>query len=160
MREVMNVKRVKLKVFLVSCKSEISMFLQFLPIVSSLVSSIAIVLRVGLVAFFQSKFSINIGRIVVSSGDIPSGESTFGRNNRIPVKYAGRSIGHFTVVCLVTWPWIGSEAGGDHVLIQTSLLFICDHSLLMLTSLHLHMKNNKVCIYVSKQGQPQPRFQS
>ena len=30
-------------------------------------------------------------------------------------------IGHFTVVCLVTWPWIGSEAGGDLVLIQTSL---------------------------------------
>ena len=34
-------------------------------------------------------------------------------------------IGHFTVVRLVTWPWIGSEAGGDLVLIQTSLLFIC-----------------------------------
>ena len=34
-------------------------------------------------------------------------------------------IGHFTVVCLVTWPWIGSEAGGDLVLIQVSLLFIC-----------------------------------
>ena len=34
-------------------------------------------------------------------------------------------IGHFTVVCLVTWPWIGSEAGGDLVLIQTSLVFIC-----------------------------------
>ena len=31
------------------------------------------------------------------------------------------TIGHFTVVCLVTWPWIGSEAGGDLVLIQTSL---------------------------------------
>ena len=27
-------------------------------------------------------------------------------------------------VCLVTWPWIGSEAGGDLVLIQTLLLFI------------------------------------
>ena len=35
------------------------------------------------------------------------------------------TIGHFTVVCLVTWQWIGSEAGGDLVLIQTSLLFIC-----------------------------------
>ena len=22
------------------------------------------------------------------------------------------SIAHFTVVCLVTWPWVGSEAGG------------------------------------------------
>ena len=34
-------------------------------------------------------------------------------------------IGHFTVVCLVTWPLSGSEAGGDLVLIQTLLLFIC-----------------------------------
>ena len=34
-------------------------------------------------------------------------------------------IGHFTVVCLVTWPLTGSEAGGDLVLIQTLLLFIC-----------------------------------
>ena len=28
---------------------------------------------------------------------------------------------HFTVVCLVTWPFNGSEAGVDLVLIQTSL---------------------------------------
>ena len=35
------------------------------------------------------------------------------------------TISHFTVVCLLTWPRIGSEAGGDLVLIQTSLLFIC-----------------------------------
>ena len=36
-----------------------------------------------------------------------------------------------------------SEAGGDLVLIQTSL----DHAhVLMLTSLHLHMKSSKVCI--------------
>ena len=33
-------------------------------------------------------------------------------------------IGHFTVVCLVTWPRMGSEAGGDLAVIQTSL-FIC-----------------------------------
>ena len=32
---------------------------------------------------------------------------------------------HFTVVSLVTWPWIISEAGVDLVLIETSLLFIC-----------------------------------
>ena len=25
------------------------------------------------------------------------------------------SIGHFTVVCLVTWSWIGTEAGGYFV---------------------------------------------
>ena len=34
-------------------------------------------------------------------------------------------MGHFTVVGLVTWPLSGSEAGGDLVLIQTLLLFIC-----------------------------------
>ena len=42
-----------------------------------------------------------------------------------PAPYIFLKIGHFTVVCLVTWPWIGSEAGVDLVLIQTSLLFIC-----------------------------------
>ena len=31
----------------------------------------------------------------------------------------------FTVVCLVTWPLIRSEAGGYFVLAQTSLLFKC-----------------------------------
>ena len=31
-------------------------------------------------------------------------------------------IGHFTVVCSVTWPLNGSEAGVDLALIQTSLL--------------------------------------
>ena len=36
---------------------------------------------------------------------------------------------HFTVVCLVIWPLSGSEAGGDLVLIQTLLLFICKHKL-------------------------------
>ena len=34
-------------------------------------------------------------------------------------------IGHFTVVCLVTWPVTASEAGGDLALIQTSPLFLC-----------------------------------
>ena len=33
--------------------------------------------------------------------------------------------GHFTVVGLMTLPSIGSEAGGDLVFIQTSLLFTC-----------------------------------
>ena len=31
------------------------------------------------------------------------------------------TIGHFTVVCLVNWALIGSKAGGDLVLIQTSV---------------------------------------
>ena len=35
------------------------------------------------------------------------------------------TIDNFTVVSLVTWPWIGSEAERDLVLIQTSLLFTC-----------------------------------
>ena len=39
--------------------------------------------------------------------------------------FSVESIDHFTVVCLVTWPWIVSEAGVDLVLIETSLLFIC-----------------------------------
>ena len=34
-------------------------------------------------------------------------------------------IGHFTVVCLVTWPLTISEAEGDFALIQSSLLFSC-----------------------------------
>ena len=32
-------------------------------------------------------------------------------------------IGHFRVVCLVTWPLNASEAGDDLVVIQTSLIF-------------------------------------
>ena len=36
-------------------------------------------------------------------------------------------IDHFTVVGLVTWPLNGSEAGGDLVLIQTSML-LCKSS--------------------------------
>ena len=34
-------------------------------------------------------------------------------------------IDHFTVVSLATWPLNGSEAAGDLVLIQTSLLLLC-----------------------------------
>ena len=36
-----------------------------------------------------------------------------------------QSIAHFTVSCLVTRPLNESEAGGDLVLIETSLLFSC-----------------------------------
>ena len=35
------------------------------------------------------------------------------------------TIDHFTVSCLVAWPLNESEAGGDLVLIETSLLFSC-----------------------------------
>ena len=34
-------------------------------------------------------------------------------------------IDHFTVSCLVAWPLNESEAGGELVLIETSLLFSC-----------------------------------
>ena len=55
-------------------------------------------------------------------------------------------IDHFTVVGLVTWPLNGSEAGGDLVLIQTSLLYCANQVVLMLTSWHLHEKSREVCI--------------
>jgi len=35
----------------------------------------------------------------------------------------------FTVVCLVTWPLSGGEAGVDLVLTQTLMLFICKYKL-------------------------------
>ena len=38
--------------------------------------------------------------------------------------YNYRSIGHFTVVCLVTWPTTASEAGGDLVLILSAILML------------------------------------
>ena len=37
----------------------------------------------------------------------------------------GQPIDHFTVVCLVAWPLNENEAGGDLVLTETSLLFVC-----------------------------------
>ena len=49
-------------------------------------------------------------------------------NESVALRFINRVdkvIGHFTVVCLVSWPWIESEAGVDLVLIETSLLFLC-----------------------------------
>jgi len=37
-------------------------------------------------------------------------------------------IDHFTVIYSLTWPLHGSEAGGDLVLKQTSLLLLCKSS--------------------------------
>ena len=45
--------------------------------------------------------------------------------NNLYAQPVALAIGHFTVVCLVTWPLSGSEAAGDLVLIQTLLFFIC-----------------------------------
>ena len=50
-------------------------------------------------------------------------------------------IDHFTVVCSVTWPLNGSEAGGDLVLIQTSLLLSCKSSFL-----YAKRESREVCI--------------
>ena len=55
-------------------------------------------------------------------------------------------IDHFTVVCSVTCPLNGSEAGGDLALIQTSLLFSCKCTKLALKQLYLHNKSSEVCI--------------
>ena len=71
----------------------------------------------------------------------------------------------FTVVCIVTRRPNGSEAGGDLVVRQTSLLLLCKsvtpnvlasyhapsedkniNFFLMLTSCHLNEKNREVCI--------------
>ena len=45
-------------------------------------------------------------------------------------------------MCLVAWPSNESEAGGDHALIQTFLLFL----ILMLISRNLRKKNSEVSI--------------
>ena len=38
------------------------------------------------------------------------------------------TVDHFTVLCSATWPLNGSEAGGDLVLIKTSLSLLCRSS--------------------------------
>ena len=63
-----------------------------------------------------------------------------------------------SVVCSLAWPLNGSEAGGDLVLMQTSLLFFCvSEVVLMLTSWHL---NEKAKRSVLKEGQLQLRLHS
>ena len=47
------------------------------------------------------------------------------------------TIGHFTVVCLVAWPWNEREAGVDLVLIETSLLFLCKFLLIRMEAASL-----------------------
>ena len=56
------------------------------------------------------------------------------------------SIDHFTVVCSDTRPLNGSEARGDLVLIQTSLLLFCKSSCSDVNGSHLHEKSREVCI--------------
>ena len=49
---------------------------------------------------------------------------------------------HFTVVFSLN----GNEAGGDLVLIKTTLFLLCKSIVLMLSSLSLHEKSREVCI--------------
>ena len=49
-------------------------------------------------------------------------------HNNDPYSLHNNTIDYFTVVSLVTWPLNGSEAAGDLVLIQTSLLLLCKSS--------------------------------
>ena len=58
-------------------------------------------------------------------------------------------IDHFTVVCSVTRPLNGSEAGGDLVVIQTSLLLLCKSRCLNADSVRLDDKAERP---VSNQG--------
>ena len=52
---------------------------------------------------------------------------------------------HFTVTCLVAGPLNDSEAGGDLVLIETSLLFsIVDDAVLVLISRNFLIVNNLI----------------
>ena len=54
--------------------------------------------------------------------------SQFALNSLKKILKRKKSIDHFTVLCSVIWPMNGSEAGGDLVLIQTSLLLLCKSS--------------------------------
>ena len=53
---------------------------------------------------------------------------------------------HFIDVCSVIWPLNGSEAGGDLVLIQTSMLLLCKSSCSYANYVHLHETSREVCI--------------
>ena len=61
------------------------------------------------------------------------------------IKHIGRpnfrvSIDLFTVVCLATWPLNESEAGGDLVMIETSLLLLCKFLLISMRTASLAYK--------------------
>ena len=53
------------------------------------------------------------------------------------VKRVSCGIDHFTVVGLVAWPLNESEAGGDLVVIETSLLFLCKFLLISMRTASL-----------------------
>ena len=53
------------------------------------------------------------------------------------VRFQFLIIDHFTVVRLVAWPLNENEAGGDLVLIETSLLFLCKFVLISMRTTSL-----------------------
>ena len=56
-----------------------------------------------------------------------------------------KKIDHFTVVSSVTWPLNGSEAGGDLVLIQTSLLLLYKSNCSNANKVLFHDQGREVC---------------
>ena len=52
----------------------------------------------------------------------------------------------YSCLLTVTWPMNGSEAGGDLVLIQTSLLLLCKSNCSNANWVHLHNKSREICI--------------
>ena len=64
----------------------------------------------------------------VYNGIINNSAGNFARMFKITLDVLQISIDHFTVVYSVTWSLNGSEARGDLVLIQTSLLLLCKSS--------------------------------
>ena len=48
-----------------------------------------------------------------------------GEKSQVTQKIVRLTIDHFTVVCSVPWPLNRSEAGGDLVLLQAFLLYMC-----------------------------------
>ena len=55
----------------------------------------------------------------------------------LQIMFCSCTIDHFTVVCLVAWPLNESEAGGDLVVIETSLLFLCKFLLISMRTASL-----------------------
>ena len=63
-------------------------------------------------------------------------------------------MGHFTVVCSAIWPLTGSEAAGDLVFKQTSLLLLCGKLSCSHSILHLNDKDGEFCICIKTRSPP------
>ena len=56
------------------------------------------------------------------------------------------AIDHFTVACLVAWPLKDRKAGGDLVLIQTSLVLSCKCTAVHSYQIAEHYDISKFCL--------------